>query len=472
MSKTLDRLYEISPVWAQNLGISAYGLIWKKRRFSGVFEKSLKDFKSRENFTDNEWSRYQNNELRKLISHAFESVPFYSDVFRRNGIKKNDLAHFTLDDLLSLPRLDKESIRRNPESFIDKHCTDTKLHTYLSSGSTGTPLAIKLSSATQQRWSAAYETRCRNLAGVNFKMSRAMIGGRVVVPKSDSKPPYWRYNAVERQLYMSAFHISPSNAEHYSEALNQYQPDYLVGYASGHYFLARMISEQQLKIYQPKAVLTSSEKLTQEMRNTIEHAYRCSVYDAYSGVEACCLASECEHHSLHISPDVGIIELLDEHGRRVSPGQQGEIVATGLLNFDQPLIRYRTGDIAVLSPEQCECGRGMPILKELVGRLEDTVIGPDGREMVRFHGIFVGLPSIREGQVIQESHSKFRLRLSVDPDFSEQDRKVIGKRFKERLGNIDLRIEIVDFIERSEGGKFKAVISNLQRSHKTDLPIL
>jgi phenylacetate-CoA ligase len=114
----------------------------------------------------------------------------------------------------------------------------------------------------------------------------------------------------------------------------------------------------------------------------------------------------------------------------------------------------------------------MPILKELVGRLEDTVIGPDGREMVRFHGIFVGLPSIREGQVIQESHSKFRLRLSVDPDFSEQDRKVIGKRFKERLGNIDLRIEIVDFIERSEGGKFKAVISNLQRSHKTDLPIL
>jgi phenylacetate-CoA ligase len=105
----------------------------------------------------------------------------------------------------------------------------------------------------------------------------------------------------------------------------------------------------------------------------------------------------------------------------------------------------------------------MPILRDIIGRLEETVVGPNGNETVRFHGIFVGLPHVREGQVIQESLSKFRLRLAVDPGFCDQDRQVIHRRFEERLGKIDLTFEYVDAIERTERGKFRAVISNLQR---------
>jgi phenylacetate-CoA ligase len=199
------------------------------------------------------------------------------------------------------------------------------------------------------------------------------------------------------------------------------------------------------------------------MRSTIRDAFNCDVYDGYSGVEACCLASECEHHRLHISPDVGIIELLDEDGMPVSPGQPGEIVVTGLLNYAQPLIRYRTGDYAVISNEACPCGREMPVVNELVGRLEDTVIGSDGRETVRFHGIFIGSNNIREGQVVQETLTKFVLRLVVTPFFNDEDREAIKKRFEERLGPVELQFEIVDKIERTERGKFKAVISKVRR---------
>lgn len=467
MPSLLQRAYTASPVWLQQVGVSAYGVIWKQRRFGGCFQREVEEFQLREQLSDGEWAAYQTHRLRQLLKQAAEFVPYYQKALLTAGVRKQDIDHLSIQDLCALPLLEKDAIRRQPDEFIATNIRRRSLHGYLTSGTTGTPLEIKFSTEMHQKLSAAYEVRCRRWAGVDFKMSRAMIGGRVVTPQAISEPPFWRYNVAERQLYMSAFHISPANAEYYVQALNRYRPDYLVGYASSHFFLARLICEQGLEVHQPQAVLTSSEKLTAEMRETIQQAYGAPVFDGYSGVEACCLASECEHHRMHLSPDVGIVELLDDEGNPVGPNQPGEIVATGLLNFDQPLIRYRTGDRALLSPEPCPCGRQMPVLEELIGRLEDTVIGPDGREMVRFHGIFVGLPRIKEGQVIQESLSEFRLRLAVDPQFGDEDRQVIRQRFEERLGKITLKFEYVEHIERTERGKFRAVISHVRRSPST-----
>jgi phenylacetate-CoA ligase len=166
---------------------------------------------------------------------------------------------------------------------------------------------------------------------------------------------------------------------------------------------------------------------------------------------------------LHVSPDVGIVEIVNERGRPLPVGEMGEVVTTGFLNFDQPLIRYRMGDIASISVADCPCKRQMPVIEELVGRLEDVVIGSDGRETVRFHGIFVGLPHVKEGQIIQHDLTNFEIRLVVDEGFGEAERQVIRKRFEERLGLVDLRFSCVEHIERTQGGKFKAVISHVAR---------
>jgi phenylacetate-CoA ligase len=211
-------------------------------------------------------------------------------------------------------------------------------------------------------------------------------------------------------------------------------------------------------------VLTSSENLTFEMRKTISEVYNCPVFDGYSGVEACCTISECEYHTMHESPDMGIIELLNDSGLHVKAGEPGEIIATGLLNFEQPLIRYRTGDIAIRAEHGCECGRQMPVFQELIGRLEDTVVGVDGREMVRFHGIFVGLSHVREGQIIQKTTTDFQVRLVVDQNFGDMEKEEIYHRFQTRLGQVNLEFEFVDKIERTLGGKFRAVISQVQRN--------
>jgi phenylacetate-CoA ligase len=462
---TLDHLYSIAPVWIQNLGISLYGLSWMQRRYGGKFIEFITEFKQRECYSLSEWETYQEYHLQNLLLHAKKYVPYYRKLFQAFNLSEEDLANFKKDLLPQLPILNKQTLRERQIEFLACNLRE-KPNTYLTSGTTGTPLAIKFTREGDRLAQAAYETRVRNWAGVNYKMSRAMIGGRMVVPKAYSSPPFWRYNLIEKQLYMSAFHISPKNAPEYAKALNDYKPDYLVGYASSHFFLARMLDEMHINMYEPKAVLTSSEKLTPEMRKMIEKVYHCEVYDAYSGVEACCQASECEYHNLHISPDMGIIELLGDDDQPVPIGTPGRIVATGLLNFTQPLIRYDTGDIGILSRASCPCGRQMPVLEDIVGRLEDTVISPDGRETVRFHGIFIGLPNVIEGQVIQESISNFRLKLVVQDGFNDDDCKVIKERFIQRLGNIVLVIEIVEKIDRTERGKFRAVISNVKRNYK------
>lgn len=464
MANIFDRIYANSPVWFQNIGVSIYGLMWRHRRYGGHFSRYVAQFAMRETFSVNQWRDYQTDQLRLLLLYANRHVPYYKTLFAGLDLSEADLEAFVLDDLSKLPILEKEQIRTHPELFISKNVPFGSLNKYYTSGTTGTPLAILSTSDTDRKNQAAYEVRVRRWAGLNHRMSRAMIGGRLVVSHESTSPPYWRYNIFERQLYFSAFHIAPANISDYVHALNHYRPDYLVGYASSHFFLARMIAEKGFQVHQPKAVLTSSENLTSEMRKTISEVYSCPVFDGYSGVEACCQISECEHHTMHESPDMGIIELLNESSRPAKPGELGEIIATGLLNFEQPLIRYRTGDIAIRGECNCACGRQMPVFRELVGRLEDTVIGLDGREMVRFHGIFVGLPHVREGQVIQRTFTDFLIRLAVDPQFGDSERNEIYRRFQTRLGQVNLEFEYVDQIERTLGGKFRAVISNVNRS--------
>jgi phenylacetate-CoA ligase len=467
MAGRTDAIYRRCPVWLQEAGISAYGLLWKRQRLGGVFQAQVAAFAGRDGLSVDAWHAYQTDRLRELLVHCFRRVPYYRRAWSALGVEEGDLARFEPEQLSALPLTEKEAIRRSPGDFLASPGTARRLHSMRTSGSTGTPLEVRLSTRTHQTWSAAYEVRCRRWAGVNHTMSRAMIGGRLVVPQAESGPPFWRHNWAERQLYLSAFHIAPANVPDYVRTLNRHRPDYLVGYASAHFFLARMIEEAGLPVHSPKAILTSSEKLTDAMRETLSRVYRCEVFDGYSGVEPCCLASECGHHRLHVSPDVGVVELLDEAGRPAPPGREGEIIATGLLNFDQPLVRYRMGDLAAWAGEICPCGRRMPVLSELVGRLEDTLVGSDGRETVRFHGIFLGMPGIREGQIVQEAIDRLVVRVVAPEGLSEADRVAIVRRCRERLGPVAVEIMLVPAIERTSRGKFRAVISRVPRAGAT-----
>ena len=458
MNKIVAKIYAKSPIVFQNAIISTYGYYWKNRRLGSIFKKQLKEFSIRESYTIKEWQEYQTIELRKLLIHAFKTVPFYTAKYKAAGFNLKDFEEFKLSDISKLPYLEKEDLRKFGETTL-LSTKKNKGKFYKSSGSTGTPISVYFSKKTHQIWNAAYEVRVRNWAGVHYKMSRGMIGGRRVILDSKVKPPYYRYNTAEKQTYFSAYHISEKTVPNYVEGLVNNKVEYLVGYAMSIYILADFILKLNIKAPKLVAVLTSSEKLTKQMRITIGNAFDCKVFDAYSGVEACGLISENGNGNLLFSPDTGIMEVVNTEGNQVESGETGEVIATGLINFDQPLIRYRIGDCVKLSKHQTET---MLKVDEIEGRTEDVIIGANGQKMVRFHALFIEIQGLVVSQVIQESNSSIKIKLVVDSDYNENNEKIISERLKSQLGNIQIKYEYVKSIPKNSNGKFKAVISNIK----------
>ena len=464
MGDRLNHLYARSPVSLQNMAVSLYGWTWKKRRYGGIFESELRGFKDREGYTRGQWRNYQTACLRRLLAHAFETVPYYRRIYAEAGFSQHDFSRFEIEDLKLLPYLEKEEVRRFCRTELLSDRREPGGRFFASSGSTGTPTSILYSHAFHQKWSAAFEARIRHWAGLNKDVPRGMIGGRRVVASAESPPPYYRYNRFEKQTYFSAYHISKSAAPNYLEGMREHDVEYMTGYAVSNFLLARMFDDLTLQAPELRAVVVSSEKLTTEMRNMFKKVYGCRTFDSYSGVEACGLISENSAGELVVSPDVAIVEFLDAHGKEVAPDEEGELVCTGLLNFDQPLIRYRIGDVARLSKKKTsELGLEMPIVEEISGRIEDVVTGPDGREMVRFHGIFIDLAGLLAAQVVQEKVDWIHVNAITDSRFGKAEERTIEERIRSQLGDVHVTVERVKELARNSSGKTPAVISKCRQ---------
>lgn len=465
MTINTEKIYHTLPVMLQNIGISMFGYYYYNRRFGKCFKNELQACKERAYFTSAEWNKWQENELRSILVHAFNTVPYYREKFSELGINFDQLKNFSINNIASLPLLEKITFRLLCDSKMMSEKPGIKSTYLYTSGSTGTPLKIRYSLNMQQKYAAIYENYVRNWAGVNYLMPRGVIGGRRILKEGISRGPYYRYNWVEKQTYFSAYHISKQTVSDYIKGIAQNKVEYLEGYSSSIHFLARFIEESGLKPPALKAVLGSTDPLTPEMRATISRVFQCEVFDSYNGVDVCNLISECEHHRLHIIPEAGIVEVLNENGEPCKPGEIGELVSTGLLNYDQPLIRYRIGDLVKLSKDQsCPCGRSMTVVDEIVGRVEDVVIGPDGREMRRFNRILIDISSVIEGQIIQNDYTKFTILIVAVKTPQSQELETIKQRMYAQLGPVEIDIQIVPSIPRGPNGKFKAVISHVSRN--------
>ena len=292
-------------------------------------------------------------------------------------------------------------------------------------------------------------------------MKRGMIGGKKIINKPNALPPYYRYNMAEKQTYFSAYHISESTVYDYVSGIKNNKVEYMVGYALSNYFLADLIVKNKINVSQLKAVLTSSEKLTDEMRGVFKKAYGCKTYDSYSGVEACGLISENSEGDFLWSPDTGIAEVIDNEG---NIALDGELISTGLLNFDQPLIRYRISDNIKISKSQLtKSGSGMLKVDEVYGRLEDAIITKDGRKIISLYRLFLDIPHLKLAQVIQYTFVEFEINIVVDNSFDLNQKDNIKKRFYERIGdNINLKINMVSNIPKTASGKYRLTISKLK----------
>lgn len=452
-----DGLYRRSPLWLQNILVSIYGRYWHWARFGGNYPAQAEDYRQREAFTPQDWEAYQHARLQEVLAVCAEHVPFYQQAWLPEA-----LAAARGGELSALPLLEKSDLRQEVERFQRQDRNPLVKFPFQTSGTTGTPITAVYTLSELRNSMALREVRSANWAGVSFKDPRATFSGRIVEPDPQEEANIYRYNRAEKQIYFSAFHLKPTTAPRYVDALWEHQPTWLTGYAVSYYLLAKYILEQELSVPPLKAVITTSEKVTPHMRKTMQQAYGCRVFEEYSTVENALFASECERGRLHVSPDVSIVEILRPDGSPCALGEVGEVVTTCLMRTYQPLVRFRLGDLAAWDPEPCPCGRQMPVIKEVVGRIEDVVTGPDGRQLVRFHGIFVDQPHVVEGQIIQEKLDAFTVKIVPTTGFDQADVENITQRMQQRLGKaISVTVEQVSTIPRTKAGKYRAVISRV-----------
>lgn len=456
----MKALYNHLPIPMQHVGVSLFGAYWRWLRFGPGYQEALQGYLARDRWSPRVWDKWQAQRMSDVLAACASRVPHY-----RAAWTPDERRAASKGDVRSLPLLDKQPLRNDPYAFVDASVRCGRPLAFHTSGSTGTPVASFYTKSELRASLALREARSARWAGVSFRMPRATFSGRIVEPDPHSDGPFYRYNAMEQQVYFSAFHLRPDTAAAYVHALHRHGTQWGTGYAVSFHLLARNVIAAGIRKPHLNAVITTSETLTPEMRADIQTAFGCPAFEEYSTVENGIFASECEAGSLHVSPDVSYVEILRPDGSPCGPEEPGEVVVTSLDRTLHPLIRYRLGDLASWAGEPCRCGRAMPVLKEVVGRIEDVITGPDGRQLVRFHGVFTDLAGVVEGQIVQESRVDFTVRVVPSPSFGPKTIRTIEERMIQRLGQyVHVSVDPVRSIGRDASGKFRAVIVQSQVS--------
>ncbi|MCX7217533.1 MAG: hypothetical protein NTY70_00950 [Burkholderiales bacterium] len=213
-----------------------------------------------------------------------------------------------------------------------------------------------------------------------------------------------------------------------------------------------------------QVAFVTSERLYDEQREQIATAFGCAVANGYGGRDAGFIAHQCPHGSMHITAEDIIVEIVDTHGLPVPVGESGEIVVTHLATSEFPFIRYRTGDIGVLSDAACSCGRGLPVLQEIQGRSTDFLVAHNGTVMHGLALIYIlrDLPQVRAFKIIQESLDLTRVLVVLEEPLSAELSSKIMLGFRARLGAaVEIQVEQVNEIPAEKSGKFRYVISKV-----------
>ncbi len=461
MTDLPEKLYACCPIGVQNMLVSWYGRKILRERFGPEFQKIRASLASSERAGREEIGAYQDERLRAVVAHAYETVPYYGELMDRLDIRPSDIS--TRDDLRSLPILTREAVVENRERLLSTSRTRGRLRRATTSGTTGYPVSVCWDRGVSVMNNACL-WRARDWGGVGFGRPYATLMGRLIVPARQTRPPFWRFNSSWNQLILSSYHLDEGNIPHYLDAMRERGIEMLEAYPSAAYMLARYMEMESVRL-PLKSVLTSSEPLLAIQRELLEDRFCCRVLDAYGQAERVAFASECERHEgLHIFEEYGIVEILNEDGEPVEPGGSGQIVATGLHNMAMPLIRYATGDAATLKSEACSCGRTLRLLESITGKAEDIIVTSRGRMVPGplLSYAFKGVPHLVRSQIVQERPDEIRVRLVAEKGFLPRDEERIRGGLARRLGSdVAIAFEYVDEIPMSARGKYRWVVSSV-----------
>lgn len=407
-----------------------------------------------------ELHRHQMAQLRHLLGHAVEQVPYYGSERMRQG---GSQAEVSLEDWLQVPPLTRDEVQtefdalqsRNPP---DEHGQVSEVST---SGSTGHPVSVKTTRLSQM-FAAVCGLRAHRWHRRDLDARLAAIyldrTGRGKYPKGLQQPGWgWPAGEIYRTGPAALLSLNTPIPEQ-AEWLQRQQPSYLLSTPSNLLVLAEYCINERIELPELRDVATIMEVVTPELREACRKAWDVPVVDMYTTREAGCIAVQCpERDHYHVMAEDILVEILDETGRKCQPGEVGRVVVTPLHNFAMPLLRYDLGDYAEVG-DACSCGRGLPVLKRIMGRVRNMLVLPDGRRTWPSFGRrkLVAAAPIKQYQIVQTELDTLELRLVMDRPLTIAEQESIRRTVTERMGlPLHLSFRYVDRIDHDAGGKFE-----------------
>jgi len=285
MSELAERyVFDHLPVFTQNLFVSMAGQQRFRNRFSEHFHATLEKWQKTIDGPEAALKEIQRERLLKLVERAREHSPFYKDIPAPSYA--SDAEEAIEETLSRMPVLEKRVYRDNTDAIVTRDIPSRQLRGGTTSGTTGTALRLFYTRETEAE---EYATvwRLREALGVGLYDPHFTFTGKIIVPVTQTKPPFWRNNSYSNQLLFSLYHMSPTNLELYVDRLHETDAVYVNGYPSALHLVARemLATGTTLTRGQLMAVFTSSESLLAFQREDIEEAFGAKVWDRYGSAE-------------------------------------------------------------------------------------------------------------------------------------------------------------------------------------------
>lgn len=449
--REISTIHAYSPYWLLKLWGSSDRLVafTEKLAYGGDGYKHWHaKLRKMEHWPLEKIEEFQMENLKRLIRHCYNNVPYYGELFKRLGLSPSDIN--CPRDLERLPVLTKNDILDNYQKFFAKNMVRWGKMTKTTSGTSGTPATFyhDEGSAAVARGSAAY---FKQMGG--YRERKDDILGMPLFARSFhlpylKYPIFSHYSPVAKVVYLSVLGLLEDSVfERGIHYIRKYNIQHIEGFPSTVFAFARYLARKNYDIG-VRSVHCGGEMLYDFQRSFIEKTLKCKVFEIYMCSEHAVSAGDCEKHAgLHISP-FSVVSI-DPSGPGIGTGR---IVSTSTANYFMPLLRYVTGDVGSITYKRCACGRPFPRLSHIEGRTNEFIILPDGRyihpnELARYTITIRGIDDIHFFQ-----HEDYSVDISVVKNLGADERSIargISGRFRKITDNaIPFSVQFKDVIKR------------------------
>lgn len=399
--------------------------------------------------------------LKHLLEHCERDVPYYRRRWRELGIAVADIRN--LDDYARLPVLTKADIRLHLDELTAESWRG-RLLSKATGGSTGDPMRFGYTRESYERRTAVmwrgYEWAGSHMGRPTLFLWGGAVGEQTAMQRMKERV----YNAAFARRVLNSFHMTESNMAEFADAIDSYRPQVIVGYVGPLVRLAQWLIATGRRVARPQSIIGAAEALHEFQRQLVEQAFGCPAYNTYGCREFMLIAAECEkREGLHVNADHLVVELIRSAGEP-SSGRSGEVVVTDLYNYGMPFVRYLNGDLATSSDHHCSCGRGLPLLQKVDGRVLDAIRTPAGHVLPGefFPHMLKDVPGLARFQVVQRRLDELDLALVRGPGFDDSSIDYIRRELAKVVGDsLTLRCHFVEDIPLTPSGKWRVTRSEL-----------